>query len=104
MNKSNPLRDIFHKNGLTYSEVGNPDGTTNPTYVSMGLDGFNEAITQIIALVDSKVIGEDVKAIYIDKYPLNTDEIKQNAVFRAKVLNRFKIEMRTNLKKLMGDK
>ena len=102
MSKSNSLRDIFHKNGLTYSEVGNPDGTIDPTYVSMGLDGFNEAITQIIALVDSEVIGADIRGC--DSHDTPTYTCSSGRCLIATSVNGTKDQMRANLKKLMGKK
>ena len=104
MGKPNTLRDIFHKNGLNYSQFGNPKGEYSPTYVSMGLDGFNEAITQIIALIDSGVIGIDEKE---RRFWASDGTIKPEDYFQSpemKARNNLRAEMRTNLKKLMGDK
>ena len=50
---NNELRDIFHKNGLNYSQLMDGD-TTSDTYVSMGIEGFNEVLSALEALIDSE--------------------------------------------------
>ena len=48
MSKTNQtLRDVFHKNGLNYSQIVGEENTV----VSMGLEGFNQALKEISELL-----------------------------------------------------
>lgn len=77
MSKTNQtLRDVFHKNGLNYSQIVGEENTV----VSMGLEGFNQALKEISELL---VECSDVESIsknetFLEGYATAKDEIKAN--------------------------